>query len=127
MKYLLSVVIAIFLSFCCVGCGKKVENYGDIPEENAQKTPISAILLSPNQYKDKEVVIEGVITNECPTGGFIYVDDQAGHVLYVEMHGAEFAPIPQRGGHPVVVKGIVFQGEDARKEVKLLGKGVIIR
>lgn len=127
MKYFFSLFMSVVLSFCCLSCGKKIEKYGDIPDEKVEKTLISSILLSPKRYIGKEVVIEGVIANECPTGGFIYVDDRAGHVIYVEMHGAEFAPIPQREGRLVVVKGVVFQGEGVAKEVKLLGKGVVIR
>jgi hypothetical protein len=121
----MSVIVAL-LSLSCTGCST-TETYGDSPDEKTVRTPLSAIFLSPQEYINKEVVVEGVITSECPTGGFIYVRDQSGHDIYVEMHGTSFAPIPQRTGRKVIVKGLVFQSEGSSKEVKLLGKGVLIR
>jgi hypothetical protein len=127
MKHLYAIAATVLLALCVIACGKSIETYGETPDEKAAKTPISAILFSPKQYLDKEVVIEGTISSECPTGGWINVQDASGHTIYVEFHGAEFAPIPQRAGSPVVVKGVVFQSEAERKEVQLLGKGVVIR
>jgi hypothetical protein len=127
MKYLGAIAATCLLALCCIACGKRIETYGDIPDEKAIKTPISAILFSPQQYLNKDVVIEGRISTECPTGGWIDVEDASGHTIHVEFHGAEFAPIPQRAGSPVVVKGVVFQSEGPNKEVQLVGKGVVIR
>lgn len=126
MKHLYSFAIAAITVLCCISCEKSSERYGEIPDEKAIRTPISTILFSPQQYLNQEVVIEGTIASECPTGGWIKVKDTAGHNLYVEFHGATFAPIPQRVGRKVIVKGVVFQSESASKEVQLLGKGVMI-
>jgi hypothetical protein len=117
--------IVIIIGFCCLGCGKKAEQYGEVP--TTSRTPISSILVSPQEYMSKEVVITGVITSECPSGGWIVVEEASGHRIYVDMHGSTFAPIPQRVGETVVVKGIVFQGSGRAKEVKLIGKGVLIK
>lgn len=127
MKRFLIMVLFLFMCLWFQGCQQQSESFGEVPEENAPRIPISALLFSPNEYIDKEVVIEGVIASECPTGGWIGVIDSSGHKIYVEMHGALFAPLPQRGGREVVVKGVVFQSEGATKEIKMLGKGVIIR
>lgn len=110
-----------------LGCGPRIEKFGDAPDETTTKTAIGTILLNPQKYVDKEVVVEGVIASECPTGGWINVRDKSGGTIYVEMHGTSFAPIPQRVGKSVVVKGIVFQSEGATKETKLLGKGLVIK
>lgn len=127
LKHLFAIAATIFLSLCCVCCEKQPEKYGEIPDEQATRTPITSILDSPETYIDKAVVIEGTIASECPTGGWIGIEDTTGHKIYVELHGTAFAPIPQRIGKKVVVKGIVFQSEGASREVKLLGQGVLIQ
>lgn len=119
---LLTGISALYMS----GCGAKVEKFGDAPDENAPKTAIGTILLNTQSYIDKEVIIEGVIASECPTGGWINVKDNSG-TIYVEMHGTSFAPIPQRVGKNVVVKGTVYQAGGVTKELKILGKGLIIK
>lgn len=108
-------------------CGAKTESFGSPPAENATKTSISSILVNPKDYLDKEVVVEGAITSECPAGGWINVRDANGSTIYVEMHGSGFEPIPQRVGKNTVVKGVVYQKEGATKETILLGKGLIIK
>ncbi len=120
------VLIGLFGLYIC-GCRPKIEKFGNSPDENAAKTAIGTILLNPQDYVDKDVVIDGVIDSECPTGGFIYVKDNSGVTIYVEMHSAPFAPIPQRTGKNVIVKGTVYQSGGATKETKLLGKGLVIK
>lgn len=127
MKCLYAIAITVVAALCCISCGRSVEKYGEAPDEKAPKTAIAAILLSPQQYVNEEVVIEGTIATECPTGGWINVEDNEGHTLHVEFHGAEFGPIPQRGGRRVIVKGVVFQSSGPSKEVQLLGRGVLIQ
>lgn len=124
---ILGVFLIAISGLYMVGCAAKVEKFGDAPSENAPKTAIGTILLNPQNYIDKEVVIEGIIASECPTGGWINVKDKSGGTIYVEMHGTSFAPIPQRVGKSVVVKGTVYQAGGATKELKILGKGLIIK
>ncbi len=125
------VVLAILLSgllgLYVVGCGPRVEKFGEAPDETAPKTNISTVLFNPQNHIDKEVIVEGTIASECPTGGWINVRDTSGSTIYVEMHSAPFAPIPQRVGKRVLVKGLVYQSEGTTKETKLLGKGIVIK
>jgi len=124
---ILGVVLLGLWGILILGCGAKIEKFGEAPDETSAKTAIGTILVNPHNYLDKEVVVEGVIGSECPTGGWINVRDNAGATIYVEMHGTSFAPIPQRVGKRVLVKGVVYQSEGATKETKLLGKGLIIK
>ncbi len=123
----LGVVSTVLFGLYILGCGPGIEKFGEAPLDNSTKTAIGTILLNSQSYIDKDVVIEGVIASECPTGGWINVRDALGATIYVEMHSAPFAPIPQRVGKSVLVKGLVYQSEGTTKETKLLGKGLIIK
>ena len=120
---LLMLVSTLFL----FGCGVKMEKFGDAPGESDAKVSIGTILVSPQNYLKKDVVVSGTIASECPSGCWINVKDDSGTVVYVEMQGASFAPIPQRVGKKVIVKGIVYQTEDTPKETRILGKGLVIK
>ena len=130
MKNILSVLfislIVIFGLFVS-GCGEKIEKFGDAISDSEPKTAIASILFDPQKYRDKDVILDGKIVSECPTGGFIYVQDASGGTIYVEMHSAPFAPIPQRTGRSAQVKGMVYLSGSAAKETKLLGKGLVIK
>ena len=123
----LTIVLAGLLGVYILGCSQRIEKFGEALEETASKTSIGVVLYNPQSYIDKDIVVEGIIASECPTGGWINVRDASGSTIYVEMHGASFAPIPQRVGKSVVVKGTVYQTEGTNKETKLLGKGLIIK
>ena len=127
MRMILGVVFVGLFGLYILGCEPKVERFGDVLQEDAHKTAIGTILLNPQIYLDKDVVIEGVIASECPAGGWINVRDTLGAAIYVEMHSAPFAPIPQRAGKGVLVKGLVYQSEGSTKETKLLVKGLVIK
>lgn len=120
-------VLTVLFGLHIIGCGQRIEKFGDAPLDNAPKTAIGTILLNPQNYIDKDVIIEGVIASECPTGGWINVRDSSGGTIYVEMHGSSFAPIPQRVGRKAIVKGLVYETRGNTKEIKLLGKGLIIK
>ncbi len=124
---LLGIVLTGVLGLYLAGCSPKAEKFGEAPDEAQARTAIGTILLNPKNYLDKEVVVEGILASECPTGGWIRVKDSSGGTIYVEMHSASFAPIPQRVGKNVSVKGAVYQSEGGDKEVKLLGKGLVIK
>ena len=127
ISMILGVVLIGLFGLYILGCGSKIERFGDVPQENAPNIAIGTILLNPQSYIDKDVIIEGVIASECPTGGWINVQDKSGGTIYVEMHGSSFAPIPQRVGRNVIVKGTAYQSGGTTKEIKLLGKGLIIK
>ena len=120
---LLMLVSTVFI----LGCGAKAEKFGDAPAESDAKTSVGTILVNPQNYIGKDVVVGGLIASECPSGGWINVKDDSGSALYVEMHSASFAPIPQRVGKKVIVKGMIYQTEDTPKETRILGKGLVIR
>jgi hypothetical protein len=120
---MLTLVFTLFL----FGCGVKVEKFGDAPVESDAKVSVGTILVSPQNYLKKSVVVSGTISSECPSGCWINVKDDSGAVVYVEMQGADFSPIPQRVGKKVIVKGMVYQTEDASKETRILGKGLVIK
>ena len=124
---ILGVVLIGLFGLYILGCGPKIERFGDVPQENVPKTAIGTILLNSQNYIDKDVIIEGVIASECPTGSWINVQDKSAGTIYVEMHGSSFAPIPQRVGRNVIVKGTAYQSGGTTKEIKLLGKGLIIK
>ncbi|MDD5772804.1 MAG: hypothetical protein PHX78_04975 [bacterium] len=108
-------------------CGSGIEKFGEEIGANTAKTAIGTILLNPGDYVNKEVIIEGKIASECPTGGWINVSDASGGgTIYVEMHGTPIT-IPQRVGKNVEVKGMVYQTESEPKETKILAKGLIIK
>ncbi len=126
-KFNLFILVLLLLPGFVYGCGPGIERFGDAPDESAAKTPIASILLSPQKYLDKEVVVEGKISSECPSGCWMNVSDSSGGTIFVEMLGQPFVPIPQRTGKNVAVKGTVYQGSGGSKEVKLTGKGLVIK
>ncbi len=119
----LIVIFGLFVS----GCGQGIEKFGDAISDSEPRTAIASILFNPQKDSGKDVLLDGKIVSECPTGGFIYVQDASGGTIYVEMHSAPFAPIPQRTGKAVQVKGTVYLSGGASKETKLLGKGLVIK
>lgn len=130
MKNILSVLfisLIVIFGLSVSGCGQGIEKFGDPISDSEPKTAIASILFNPQKYGDKDVVLDGKIVSECPTGGFIYVQDASGGTIYVEMHSAPFAPIPQRTGRAVQVKGTVYLSSGGAKETKLLGKGLVIK
>ena len=130
MKNILSVFVVflvVIFGLFVSGCSQGIEKFGDTISDSEPKTAIGSILFNPQKYSGKDVVLDGKIVSECPTGGFIYVQDTSGGTIYVEMHSAPFAPIPQRTGKAVQIKGTVYLSGGAAKETKLLGKGLVIR
>ena len=122
---ILTVILAVGIFI--YGCGSGTEKFGEEIAANTAKTAIGTILLNPGDYVNKDVIIEGKIASECPTGGWINVSDASGGgTIYVEMHGTPIT-IPQRVGKNVVVKGMVYQTESTPPETKILVKGLVIK
>ena len=78
----LAIVLAGLSGLYIIGCGPRVERFGEAPDETAPKTSIGTVLFNSQNYIDKEVVVEGTIASECPTGGWINVRDTSG-ALYM--------------------------------------------
>ncbi|MEW6087532.1 MAG: hypothetical protein AB1498_04450 [bacterium] len=109
-----------------VGCGPKTEKFGEAVDENAPRTAIGSLLVNPQDYVNNEVIVEGQIGTECPTGGWVNIRDKDGAMIYIEMHGTPIT-IPQRVGRNVIVRGLVYQTEGEPKETKVLAKGLVIK
>ena len=119
--------VAVLFTMCIGDCkATGGENFGDIPGENPAITAVGTVMLNPQRYLDKEVIVEGVIASECPTGGWINIRDNSGGTINFNMHGTTVGPIPQRVGSKVIAKGMVYQTEGTPKETKLLASGLRI-
>jgi uncharacterized protein YdeI (BOF family) len=116
-------IITGAMIFCVFGCSQQQQGklFGQ-PIREANLTPIGNILANPTQFAGKTVRIEGKITDECPAGGWFFLQDTTG-TIYVNLHPSYFA-IPQVRGHEVIAQGAV------RKEgtqVEVIGEGVQIK
>ncbi len=113
-------VIIFAVAVMASGCGRP-ESYGD-KLSGKVITPVRDILLDPEQYSGKSVIIKGKIVNECPSGCWFDVND-SGAVLYVDIEPAGLA-IPQKVGGEVTVEGSVLVENN---KPTLLGKGVELK
>lgn len=122
MKLKNCALFAIVFSVAVViaGCGH-LETYGARISDGAV-TSIKDILLEPEKYNGKTVVVKGKILDECPTGCWFDLKD-GGAVLYVTIKPSGLA-IPQKVGHEAKVEGdVVVQNN----QPSLIGKGVEVR
>ena len=111
MKYIgLTLILAV--AAVVIGCGAKTKAggaksnaYGKaIPAEMAVTTA-REILTNPQAWEGKDVLVAGKITSECPSGGWIWVQDSTGQI-YVNMHPTNVF-IPQHVGKNVRAMGKV--------------------
>ena len=98
-------ISTLSLALALAGCGKKgTDAYGqEISERNVTK--LDAILSQPENFEGKTVTVEGKIIQECPTGCWFDMKDEAG-MMHVDIKPSGFA-IPQKVGKTVVVEGKV--------------------
>ena len=110
------------LAVALAGCKEKGANaYG---QEISQRdvTKLNAILTEPGDFEGKTVTVRGKIIQECPTGCWFDIKDDAG-MIHVDIKPSGFA-IPQKVGKTVIVEGkILVQGNKA----VLVGSGVEIK
>lgn len=84
---------------------QKTETFGDpVPKEIG----ICQLLSSPERYKDREIIVKGRISEQCPTGCWFIIqclqmDDKNIKVEITKKIGT----LPQRVGHRVEVIGIL--------------------
>jgi len=119
--FALLIITAVGALFFAYGCAKQNGSFGQ-PITEAQFTPIGDILAKPEQFAGKTVKVGGKITDECPSGGWFFLQDQNG-LIYVNLHPSYFA-IPQARGQQAVVQGSV------RKEgtqIEITGEGVELK
>ena len=117
------ITMSIFLlALALAGCGRKeAQAYGQAISDRAT-TKLSAILSQPGNFEDKTVTVEGKIVQECPTGCWFDIKDDAG-MIHVDIKPSGFA-IPQKVGKTVVVEGQVAVQNN---QTILIGTGVEIK
>jgi hypothetical protein len=93
------------LSLLLSGCGKKDAGVYGEEISNQTITKVESILTYPENFEGKTVTIQGKIINECPSGCWFDVKEDAG-VLYVDLNPSGFA-IPQKVNKEVIVEGKV--------------------
>lgn len=102
-------------------CGPAIANtFSYTPDAGTAIVPIGDILSHPEAYRGKEVVVQGKIISECPSGCWFTMKDDSG-AIYVDLKPANLA-IPQKTGKTVVVLAdVVVQGSDTTLAGKKLG------
>jgi hypothetical protein len=81
-------------------------------DEGQRIIKIGEILAKPNNYKGQEVILEGKIVTECPSGCWFTLDDGTGTV-YVDLKPSNLV-IPQKRGAAAKIYGkVVIENGDA--------------
>ena len=111
MKKYMALSLALVVAAVVVGCGAKKAGtaksnaYGKAIPADMAVTTAKEILTNPQVWEGKDVLVAGKITSECPSGGWIWVQDSTGQV-YVNMHPTNVF-IPQAVGKMVRAMGKV--------------------
>ena len=110
MKKYIALGLALVVAAVVVGCGAKTgatksNVYGKAIPADMAVTVAKEILANPQAWEGKDVLVAGKITSECPSGGWIWVQDTSGQV-YVNMHPTNVF-IPQHVGKNVRAMGKV--------------------
>ena len=111
MKKYFGLGLALVFAAVVVGCGAKKAGtaksnaYGKAIPADMALTTAKEILTNPQAWEGKDVLVAGKITSECPSGGWVWVQDSTGQV-YVNMHPTNVF-IPQHVGKNVRAMGKV--------------------
>ena len=111
MKKYIAPSLALVVAAVVVGCGAKKAGtaksnaYGKAIPADMAVTTAKEILTNPQAWEGKDVLVAGKITSECPSGGWVWVQDSTGQV-YVNMHPTNVF-IPQAVGKNVRAMGKV--------------------
>ena len=111
MKYITLGLVVLVVAAVLVGCGAKSGGaksnaYGKAIPGDMAVTTAKEILANPQAWEGKDVLVAGKITSECPSGGWIWVQDSTAQV-YVNMHPTNVF-IPQAVGKTVRAMGRVI-------------------
>jgi hypothetical protein len=111
MKHVSLGLVMLVAAAVMVGCGAKTGGtaksnaYGKAIPADMAVTTAKEILTNAQTWEGKDVLVAGKITSECPSGGWIWVQDSTGQV-YVNMHPTNVF-IPQHVGKMVRATGKV--------------------
>jgi hypothetical protein len=111
MKKYIALGLALVVAAVIVGCGAKKAGtaksnaYGKAIPADMAVTTAKEIVANPQAWEGKDVLVAGKITSECPSGGWVWVQDSTGQV-YVNMHPTNVF-IPQHVGKNVRAMGKV--------------------
>jgi hypothetical protein len=111
MKKYIALGLALVVAAVVVGCGAKKAGtaksnaYGKAIPTDMAVTTAKEIVANPQAWEGKDVLVAGKITSECPSGGWVWVQDSTGQV-YVNMHPTNVF-IPQHVGKNVRAMGKV--------------------
>ncbi len=113
----LALVVALGAIAAVVGCGAKKPGtaksnaYGKVIPTDMVVTTAKEILDNPQAWEGKDVLVAGKIASECPSGGWVWVQDSTGQV-YVNMHQTNvFIPQHVNGGVRAMGKVILKSGQ----------------
>jgi len=110
-KYIAIGLVALVAAVVVLGCGAKKTGaaksnaYGKAIPADMAVTSAREILTNPQAWEGKDVLVTGRIASECPSGGWVWVQDSTGQV-YVNMHPTNVF-IPQHVGKNVRAMGKV--------------------
>ena len=113
----LGLVVALGAIAVVVGCGAKKAGtaksnaYGKAIPAEMTVTTAKEILTNPQAWEGKDVLLAGKIASECPSGGWIWLQDSTGQV-YVNMHQTNvFIPQHVNGGVRAMGKVVLESGQ----------------
>lgn len=111
-KMFSAIIITFLLISSTLGDDHLVKNYGE-PIKLKKLTSFKALVKNPGKYKNKEVLIEGVVENVCQNKGCWMEIRQGKDKLRVEFKDyGFFVPYDSKG------KKVRIQGKIERREVK---------
>ena len=115
----LAVLVAIVI-INIAGCSRNKKFGEEIT--TIETTKIKDILANSGQYDSQTVKVEGKIIQECPAGGWFYLQEGTS-IIYINLHPTGFA-IPQSVGKHAVAEGKLRSKEGG---LEIVGKGVEIK
>ena len=125
MKYLAFGLVAVVVLVAVVGCGSGTSGatsskgkFGQAIPVDMAMTPAKDVLAAPKDFEGKDVLVKGKITSECPSGGWVWLQDGSDQI-YVNMHRTNVF-IPQKVGSTVRAMGKVVL-EQGRPQVEAIG------
>lgn len=134
MRKSILVTMFLVLIMTLTGYAKGKVRYGEAISGNVKVAKLKEILEHPDEYKNKEVVLEGNYGNHCCASDFVYKEG----IEAVEVYPKGF-PIPKLGkGKPIKIYGIVRivekgaghkegEGKKEVQEIYIEAKGVEIK